>query len=106
MRRTTLVCAYRGKRIAMFNTKTEKFQNGRADAWTAPTRRVDKNGDAWTGSMLSDRGVALDPKTGQFTDTCCRVDNIRRVFVDSTTTPVTFWVAQSRRLDHQARAAE
>jgi len=46
---------------------------GVADAWTAPYDvAVDKNGDAWTGSMLSDRVSRLDPKTGQFTEYCCR----------------------------------
>ena len=28
----------------------------------------DKNGDAWTGSMLTDRVTRLDPQTGRMTD--------------------------------------
>ena len=68
---------------------------------------VDKNGEAWTGSMLNDRVTRLDPKTGTFVDYLLpRETNIRRVFIDNTTTPVTFWVRQRpRRLDREARAA-
>jgi streptogramin lyase len=38
----------------------------------------------------------LDPKTGEFVDYLLpRSTNIRRVFVDDTTTPVTFWVGNN-----------
>jgi virginiamycin B lyase len=41
----------------------------------------------------------LDPKSGQMTDYLLpRSTNIRRVFVDNSTTPVTFWVGN----DHGA----
>jgi virginiamycin B lyase len=89
---------YRGNKIGMFDTKTEKFQE-----WALPTPwsgpydvAVDKNGEAWTGSMLSDRVARLDPKTGQFIEYLLpKSTNIRRVFVDSSTTPVTFWVGSN-----------
>jgi virginiamycin B lyase len=46
--------------------------------------------------MLSDRVTRLDPKTGQFIEYLLpRPTNIRRVFVDNSTTPVTFWVGSN-----------
>jgi streptogramin lyase len=92
---------YRGNRIGMFDTKTEKFQE-----WDLPTPwsnpydvMVDKNGEAWTGSMINDYVVRLDTKSGGFVEYLLpRETNIRRVFVDNSTTPVTFWVGNN----HQA----
>jgi streptogramin lyase len=89
---------YRGNKIAMFDTKSEKFQE-----WALPTPwsnpydvTVDKNDEAWTGSMLNDRITRLDTKTGQFTEYLLpRSTNVRRVFVDNSTTPVTFWVGSN-----------
>ncbi len=89
---------YRGNRIAMFDTRTETFQEWPAPTpWSAPYDvAYDKHGEAWTGSMLTDRILRLDPKTGQFTEYLLpRPTNIRRVFVDSSTTPVTFWVGSN-----------
>jgi streptogramin lyase len=89
---------YRGDKIGMFDTKTEKFTE-----WSMPTRwtnpydvTLDKNEEAWTGSMLNDRVVRLNTKSGDFTEYLLpRTTNIRRVFVDSSTTPVTFWVGSN-----------
>ena len=89
---------YRGDKIGMFDTKTEKFTE-----WAMPTRwtnpydvTLDKNEEAWTGSMLNDRVVRLDTKSGDFTEYLLpRTTNIRRVFVDNSTTPVTFWVGSN-----------
>jgi len=89
---------YRGNKIGMFDTRAERFAE-----WTAPRPwsqpydvTLDKNGEAWTGSMLDDRVLRLDPKTGVFTEYLLpRSTNIRRVFVDSSTTPVTFWVGSN-----------
>ncbi len=89
---------YRGNRMAMFDTKTERFQEWEAPTpWFAPYDvALDGNGEAWTGSMLSDRILRLDPKTGQFTEYLLpKSTNIRRVFVDSSTTPVTFWTGSN-----------
>jgi virginiamycin B lyase len=89
---------YRGNKIAMFDTKTEKFQEwAMPTPWSAPYDvHLDKNGEAWTGSMMTDRVSRLDPKTGQVTDYMLpRPTNIRRVFVDNSTTPVTFWVGSN-----------
>jgi len=89
---------YRGNRIGMFDAKTGRFQE-----WEVPTPwsnpydvAVDKNGEAWTGSMLNDRITRLDTKTGQFTEYLLpRSTNVRRVFVDNSTTSVTFWVGSN-----------
>jgi streptogramin lyase len=89
---------YRGNRIGMFDTKTEKFQEWDLPTpWSNPYDVVlDKNGDAWTGSMINDRVVRLDTKTGQFTEYLLpKTTNIRRVFVDNNTTPPTFWVGSN-----------
>ena len=60
--------------IGVFDTKTEKFKE-----WAMPTRwtnpydvTLDKNEEAWTGSMLNDRVVRLNTKTGDTTNICCR----------------------------------
>ena len=92
---------YRGNRIGMFDTKTQQFHE-----WTPPTPWAlpydvveDKNGEAWAGSMLNDRVTRLDPQGGQMIDYLLpRSTNIRRVFVDNSTTPVTFWAGN----DHGA----
>ncbi len=89
---------YGGNAIGMFDPKTERIQEWVLPTpWSAPYDVVlDKNGEAWTGSMLTDRIARLDPKSGQFTEyPLPRSTNIRRVFVDNSTTPVTFWVGNN-----------
>jgi len=89
---------YRGDRIGMLDTKSETFKEWLVPtAWTAPYDvTVDKNGEAWTGSMSTDRVVRLKPETGEFIEYLLpRETNIRRVFVDNSTTPVTFWVGSN-----------
>jgi streptogramin lyase len=57
---------------------------------------LDKNGDAWSGSMITDQVVRLDTKTGAMTEYLLpRHTNIRRVHVDNSTTPVTFWIGSN-----------
>ena len=89
---------YRGDRIAMFDTKTEQFKEWPVSPrWSAPYDVViDKNEEAWTGSMLSDQVTRLNTKTGASVNYLLpRETNIRRVFVDNSTTPVTFWVGSN-----------
>ena len=85
--------------IGMFDPQAEEFQE-----WHPPTPRtkpydvaVDKNGDVWTGSMFTDRVVRLIPETGEFIEYLLprKGVNIRRVFVDDSTTPVTFWTGSN-----------
>ena len=77
-------------------------------AWSAPYDvTIDKNGDVWTGSMLNDRVSRLDPKTGKFVEYLLpRETNIRRVFVDNSTTPGdVLGRQQPPGLDRQGRTA-
>jgi len=89
---------YRANRIGMFDTRTQQFREWLAPApWSAAYDVVvDKNGFAWTRSMTTDRVLRLDPNTGRFTEYLLpRSTNIRRVFVDNSTTPPTFWTGSN-----------
>ena len=89
---------YRGNGIGMFDPKTERITEWKVTTpWSAPYDVVlDKNGEAWTGSMLNDLVARIDTKTGRVTEyPLPRSTNIRRVFVDNTTNPVTFWVGSN-----------
>src|SRR5215831_18305716 len=89
---------YRADRIGMFDTKSGQFKEWKlATPWASPYDVVlDKNEDAWTGSMLTDRVTRLNTRTGEMTDYLLpRPTNIRRVFVDNSTNPVTFWVGSN-----------
>jgi virginiamycin B lyase len=89
---------YRGDRIGMLDTKTGQFREWPvAPKWSAPYDVItDRNGDAWTGSMTSDQVTRLNTKTGEAINYLLpRNTNIRRVFVDNSTTPVTFWAGSN-----------
>jgi len=89
---------YQGNRIAMFDTKTEKFTEWPVPTpWSAPYDIAwDKNGELWTGSMTTDRVVRLDPRTNQMVEYLLPSEtNIRRVFVDSSTSRPTFWTGSN-----------
>jgi len=87
-----------GDRIGMFDTRTETFRE-----WPVPTPgaypydvTADRNGNVWSGGEYDDRILRLDPSTGQFVQYLLpRATNVRRVFVDNSTTPVTFWVGNN-----------
>ena len=89
---------YRGNKVAMFDTKNETFKE-----WPMPTKYStpydviwDKNGDIWTGGMTTDRVIRLNTTTGAVTEyPLPRDTNMRRMFVDNTTTPPTFWVGSN-----------
>ena len=71
--------------------------------WAAPTPgawpydvTIDRNGEAWSGGEYNDRILRLNPATGEFIEYLLpRQTNVRRVFVDNSTTPVTFWVGNN-----------
>jgi virginiamycin B lyase len=89
---------YRADRIGMFDTRTGQFREWQIEPkWSAPYDvATDRNGEAWTGSMLSDRVTRLNPATGEAINYLLpRSTNIRRVFIDNSTTPVTFWVGNN-----------
>ena len=88
----------RTNKIGMFDTNTQKFQE-----WPVPFRyylpydvTLDRNGEAWAVTEFSDSVLRLDPKKGKSTAYLFpRETNMRRAFVDNTTTPVTFWVGNT-----------
>ena len=89
---------YGANAVGMFDPKTEKIQEWKVPTpWSAPYQAVvDKNGDVWTASMFTDRVVRLNPKTGDVTEYLLpQQTNVRRVFIDNSTTPVTFWVGNN-----------
>ncbi|HXP92726.1 MAG TPA: carboxypeptidase regulatory-like domain-containing protein [Candidatus Binatia bacterium] len=89
---------YAADQIGMYDAKS-----GRITEWPLPTRWtapydvvIDKSSEVWTGSMWSDRITRLDTKTGKSVEYLLpRPTNIRRVFVDNSTTPVTFWTGSN-----------
>ena len=89
---------FAANKVAMFDPKEENFKE-----WEAPTPHtypydvfVDRNGELWSGSMSGDRILRLDPRTGASLEYLLpRPTNVRRVFVDNSTTPVTFWVGSN-----------
>jgi streptogramin lyase len=89
---------YGANGIGMLDPKTGQIQEWKVPiAWSAPYHVVpDKNGNVWAGSMFTDRVTRLDPKSSTFVDYLLpRETNIRRVFVDNSTTPVTFWTGSN-----------
>jgi streptogramin lyase len=87
-----------GDRIGMFDTKSEKFQEWPVPTpYTAPYDVVlDRNGEVWCSGMEADRVIRMDPRTATFTEYLLPAQtNVRRIFVDNSTTPVTFWVGNN-----------
>jgi len=89
---------FAANKVAMFDPKEEAFRE-----WEAPTPHtypydvfVDRNGELWSGSMSGDRVLRMDPRTGASVEYLLpRPTNVRRVFVDNSRTPVTFWVGSN-----------
>jgi streptogramin lyase len=92
-----LVTEYRGNKVALFDTKAVKATEWPVPPYTYPYRAtVDRNGEIWTGGMHTDRAVRLDPKTGAAVQYLLpRETNMRSVFIDNSTTPVTFWTGSN-----------
>jgi streptogramin lyase len=89
---------FRGDRIGMLDTRSGEFKEWAAPVpWSNPYDvAIDRNEEAWTGSMSNDRILRLNTRTGEFTSYLLpRSTNVRRVFVDSSTDPVTFWVGSN-----------
>ena len=97
---------YYAKTIAVFDPKTEKFQEWPIPVpWYGPYDVVaDKQGNVWAGGMTSELIVRLDPKTGEFRKYLLpRLGvNVRRVEVDNTGARPVLWVGEN----HQAKIAK
>jgi virginiamycin B lyase len=89
---------FAANKLGMFDIKSESFKE-----WSAPTPYtypydafMDKDGDLWSGGMASDRVLRFDPQSGRSVEYLLpRPTNIRRVFVDDSTSPVTFWAGNN-----------
>ncbi|HEX4407842.1 MAG TPA: carboxypeptidase regulatory-like domain-containing protein [Xanthobacteraceae bacterium] len=89
---------FAANKLAMFDIKAERFKE-----WDVPTPYTypydvfsDGNGELWSGGMASDRVLRFDPQRGAATEYLLpRPTNIRRVFVDTSTKPVTFWAGNN-----------
>ncbi len=89
---------FRGNMIGMFDTKTERTREWAVPIpWTNPYDAIlDKDGYAWTGGMTNDYVARLNTRTEEFTGYLLpRTTNIRRVNVDNTTNPPTFWIGNN-----------
>jgi streptogramin lyase len=96
-----VVTEYRGNKVAVFETRAEKFTEYDLPPRTYPYRaNFDRNGELWVSTMHTDRVVRLDPKTGTAVQYLMPSDtNMRTVFVDKSTRPTTFWVGSNH--DHR-----
>jgi virginiamycin B lyase len=89
---------YRGNRIGMLDPGTGHFRE-----WEMPTAFsgpydviVDRQGFAWTGGMTSDRVYRLNPSSGRIIEYLLpSPTNIRRVDLDNSTQPVSFWTGNN-----------
>ena len=89
---------FRANKIAMFDTRTGRFQEWAvATPWTNVYDAIaDTAGYAWGGGMNNDRIVRVNTKSGETVEYLLpRATNIRRVNVDNTTSPPTFWVGNN-----------
>lgn len=89
---------FRGNRIGMFDTTAGTFQE-----WAVPTPWTnvydviaDTAGYAWGGGMNNDLVARLNIKTGEIVEYLLpNATNVRRVNVDNSTSPPTFWVGNN-----------
>lgn len=88
---------WRGDKLAMFDTKTEKFTEWPLAPYTAPYDSVlDKNSELWSGNMNNDRILRMNIATGDKVEYLLpQSTNVRRVFVDNSTKLPTFWVGNN-----------
>ena len=89
---------FRGNRIAMFDTKAEEFREWEVPVpWTNPYDAIlDNGGFAWVGGMTNDHVARLNTETDEITMYLLPgTTNIRRVDVDNSTSPPSFWVGDN-----------
>ena len=85
---------YRVDKLAMFDTRTERFTEWQAPAYSWPYDVIpDSNGELWTAGMSDDRVTRLDPKSGQTIQyQLPSRTNVRRVWIDNSTATPTLWI--------------
>jgi virginiamycin B lyase len=89
---------FAANKLAMFDLERESIKE-----WDVPTPHsypydvyLDRNGELWSGSMSDDRVLRFNPQTGKSIEYLLpRQTNIRRIFIDNSTTPVTFWAGNN-----------
>jgi len=89
---------FAANKLGMFDLAREGIKE-----WDVPTPftfpydvYLDRNDELWVGSMSSDRVLRFDPQSGKSVEYLLpRQTNIRRIFIDNTTTPVTFWAGNN-----------
>jgi streptogramin lyase len=89
---------FAANKLGMFDIERESFKE-----WSVPTPHtypydvfLDKNGELWSGSMSDDRVLRFDPQSGASIEYLLpHQTNVRRIFIDNTTTPVTFWAGNN-----------
>jgi virginiamycin B lyase len=86
-------------RVGVMDTRTEQIQEFPTPPNFSPYDAVmDRNREVWTGGMNADTVFRIDTRTGQSVGYLLpESTNIRRVTVDNSTTPVTFWVGNNHR---------
>jgi virginiamycin B lyase len=92
-----VVTEYRGNKVALFDTKSETFSEFPLPPYTFPYRaNIDRNGDIWASTMATDRVVRMNPKTAETQQYLMPSEtNMRTLYVDNSTTPVSFWVGSN-----------
>ena len=85
---------YRVDKLAMFDTKSERFTEWQAPAYSWPYDVIpDRNGELWTAGMSDDRVTRLDPRRGQTIQyQLPSRTNVRRVWIDNSTATPTLWI--------------
>ena len=89
---------FRGNRVAMFDPESETFREWEVPVpWTNPYDVVlDQAGYAWGGGMTNDYVARVNTATDEITMYLLPgTTNIRRVDVDNTTSPPSFWVGDN-----------
>ena len=90
---------YGGNAIALFDPKTAAIKEYPLPTKYGAAYDVAPNKDAsevWTGSMLNDRVVRLDTRSGRFTEYLLpRSTNVRRVFLQETGPKSVLWVGSN-----------
>jgi virginiamycin B lyase len=89
---------FAANKLGMFDIARESFKE-----WDVPTPHtypydvyLGKNGELWSGSMSNDRVLRFDPHNGTSVEYLLpHQTNVRRIFIEDTTTPVTFWAGNN-----------